>query len=62
MEFNDKINNDVVTSNGEIFNIPFNIIWKQNLEKQVQISNLKFKKINLNILNSTNFIGKKKKK
>ena len=22
MEFNDKINNDVVTSNGEIFNIP----------------------------------------
>ena len=61
MEFNDKINNDVVTSNGEIFNIPFNIIWKQNLEKQVRVSNLKFKKINLNILNSTNFIGKKNK-
>ena len=61
MEFNDKINNDVVISNGEIFNIPFIINWKQDLEKQVQISNLKFKKINLNILNSTKYINKKKK-
>ena len=59
MEFNDKINNDVVTSNGEIFNIPFNITWKQNLEKQIRLSNLKFKKINLNILNSTKVINKK---
>ena len=58
MEFNDKIDNDVVTANGEIFNIPFNITWKQNLEKQVRISNLKFKKINLNILNSTKLINK----
>ena len=62
MEFNDKINNDVVISNGEIFNIPFIINWKQDLKKQVQISNLKFKKINLNILNSTKYINKKKKK
>ena len=61
MEFNDKINNDVVTSKGEIFNLPFIITWKQDLDKREQISNLKFKKINLNIFNSTKFINKKKK-
>ena len=61
MEFNNKINSDVVTSNGEIFNLPFVITWKQDLDKQEQISNLKFKKINLNIFNSTKFINKRKK-
>ncbi len=61
MEFNDKIDNDIVTSNGEVFNIPFSVTWKQDLEKQVQMSNIKFKKINLNILNSTKFVNKKKK-
>ena len=62
MEFNDKIDNDIVTSNGEVFNIPFSVTWKQDLEKQVQMSIIKFKKINLNILNSTKFVNKKKKK
>ena len=61
MNFNDKINNDVLTSNGEIFNVPFSISWKQDLNKQVQISNLKFKKINLNILNTSKLINKIKK-
>ena len=39
----------------------FVITWKQDLDKQEQISNLKFKKINLNIFNSTKFINKRKK-
>ena len=61
MEFNDKNDNDVLISNGEIFNIPFNITWKQDLNKRTQISNFKFKKINLNIINSTKFINKNKR-
>ena len=30
MVYNDKINQDILISNGEIFNIPFNITWKQD--------------------------------
>ena len=60
MEYNDKIKNDVISSSGEIFNIPFNIIWKQDLKKKEHITNLKFKKINLNIINLSKFYEKKK--
>tara|TARA_A100001015_G_scaffold115477_1_gene128209 strand:+ start:127 stop:1695 length:1569 start_codon:yes stop_codon:yes gene_type:complete len=59
MQYNDKNNNDVLLSEGEIFNIPFKITWKQDLKKSEQSTNLKFKKINLNILNSSRFIDKK---
>ena len=59
MQFNDKNNNDVLLSEGKIFNIPFKITWKQDLKKLEQSTNLKFKKINLNILNSSIFIDKK---
>ena len=42
MYFNDnKIKNDVLISDGEIFNIPFNITWKKR-SKYVR-SNNKFK-------------------
>ncbi len=61
MEYNNKIDNDTLITNGEIFNIPFDITWKQDLKKKTQISNIKFKKINLDILNSTKFINEKKK-
>ena len=59
MQYNDKNNNDVLLSEGEIFNIPFNVTWKQDLKKSEQSTNIKFKKINLNILNSSRFINKK---
>ena len=39
MEYNDKIKNDVISSSGEIFNVPFNIIWKQDLKKKEHITN-----------------------
>ena len=51
IEYKDEINNDVLISDGEIFNIPFNLTWKQDPSKSEQITNLKFKKINLNISN-----------
>ena len=59
--YNDKINNDVITSDGEIFNIPFSVTWKQDSNKQEQLTNLKFKKIKLNIINSTKYIDQKLK-
>ena len=49
IEYKDEINNDVLISDGEIFNIPFNLTWKQDPSKSEQITNLKFKKINLYI-------------
>ena len=61
MHYNDRITQDVLTSNGEIFNIPFNLVWKQDQKKLEQNTNLKFKKIKLNILNSTKFINEKRK-
>ena len=59
MQYNGKNNNDVLLSEGEIFNIPFKITWKQDLKNLEQSTNLKFKKINLNILNSSRFVDKK---
>ena len=61
MHYNDRITQDVLTSNGEIFNIPFNLVWKQDQKKLEQNTNLKFKKIKLNISNSTKFINAKRK-
>ncbi len=51
IQHNNKLNQDIFTSEGDIFNVPFNILWKQDLNKQEQITNLKFKKIKLQISN-----------
>ena len=59
MYYNSKISQDVVISNGEIFNIPYNITWKQDKNKLEKSTNLKFKKIKLNILNSSKFTNDK---
>tara|TARA_B100000989_G_scaffold294918_1_gene274907 strand:- start:1233 stop:2801 length:1569 start_codon:yes stop_codon:yes gene_type:complete len=59
MQYNSRNNNDVLTSEGEIFNIPFNVTWKQDLKKLEKNTNLKFKKINLNIFNSSRIINEK---
>ena len=59
MHYNYKISQDVLISNGEIFNIPYNITWKQDSNKLEKNTNLKFKKIKLNILNSTKIINDK---
>ena len=48
---NNKINQDILISNGEIFNIPFNITWKQDQNKLEKNTSIKFKKIKLNITN-----------
>ncbi len=60
MQYNDRITQDVLVSNGEIFNIPFNLVWKQDQKKLEQNTNLKLKKIKLNILNSTKLNNEKK--
>ena len=44
MYYNTNISQDILISNGEIFNIPFNISWKQDQNKLEQNTNLKFKK------------------
>lgn len=56
LQYNDKLNQDTFISEGDIFNIPFNINWKQDLDEQV--TNIKFKKIKLHILN-TNKLNEK---
>ena len=53
MYYNNKITQDILISNGEIFNIPFNITWKQDQNKLEKNTNIKFKKIKLNITNLT---------
>ncbi len=60
MYYNSNISQDILISNGEIFNIPFNISWKQDQNKLEQNTNLKFKKIKLNISNSTKYVNEKK--
>ena len=60
MHYNDRIMQDLLTSNGEIFNIPFNLVWKQDQKKLEQNTNLKFKEIKLNISNSTKLINEKR--
>ncbi len=60
MQHNDSIRQDVLISEGNIYNVPFNITWKQDPIKSEQTTNLKFKKIKLQILNSTKIIDEKK--
>ena len=52
MNFNNKIDQNIFISEGDIFNLPFNLTWKYDENKLEKITNLKFKKINLNITNS----------
>ena len=52
MNFNNKIDQSILISEGDIFNVPFNLTWKYDENKLEKITNLKFKKINLNITNS----------
>ena len=59
MNYN-NINQDILISNGEIFNIPFNITWKQDRNKLEKNTSLKFKKIKLNVLNLTKSVNDKK--
>ena len=59
MHYNDKISQDILISNGEIFNMPFDITWKQDQNKFEQNTNLKLKKIKLNISNYKKIIEKK---
>ena len=51
INYNDKIKQDILISEGDIYNIPFNISWKQDNNKLEQITNLKFKKIKLQVFN-----------
>ena len=51
MSYNDKIKQDILISEGDIYNIPFNISWKQDKNKLEQTTNLKFKKIKLQMSN-----------
>ena len=60
MIYNNKTNQHNLISEGSIFNLPFNLTWKQTNNKLENNMNLKFKKINLNILNSSKFINNKK--
>ena len=53
MYHNNKITQDILISNGEIFNIPFNIAWKRDQNKLEKNTSIKFKKIKLNITNLT---------
>ena len=55
-----KTNDDILSSEGKIFNVPFSILWKQNQNKTEKLINLKFKKIKLNILNSVKLVNEKK--
>ena len=60
MLYNNKTNDDILSSEGKIFNVPFSILWKQNQNKTEKLTNLKFKKIKLNILNSVKLVNEKK--
>ena len=57
---NNKTNQDVFASNGKIYNIPFNLTWKNDLNKFEQDTNLKFKRIKLQVINSIKLINEKK--
>ena len=58
INYNNKIKQDILISEGDIYNIPFNISWKQDKNKLEQTTNIKFKKIKLHI---SNFIKLDKK-
>ena len=58
INYNDKIKQDILISEGDIYNIPFNLSWKQDKNKLEQTTNLKFKKIKLQISNVTKLDNK----
>ena len=58
LKYNNKIKQDILISEGDVYNIPFNISWKQDKSKLEQITNLKFKKIKLQISNLTKLDNK----
>ena len=60
IQHNINLNQDIFISEGDIFNVPFNIIWKQDLNKEEQVTNLKFKKIKLQISNYVKLNSKDK--
>ena len=51
INYNNKIKQDLLISEGDIFNIPFNISWKQDKNRLEQTTNLKLKKIKLQVSN-----------
>ncbi len=61
INYNNKIKQDILISEGDIYNIPFNILWKQDKNKLEQTTNLKFKKIKLQISNVVNLDSKGEK-
>ncbi len=58
---NNKINQDILVSEGDVFNVPFSLSWKQDLNKFEQTTNLKFPKIKLQILNLAKLSEKDKR-
>ena len=60
MIYNNKTNQHNLISEGNIFNLPFNLTYKLSDDKLENNFNLKFKKINLNILNSNKIINNEK--
>ena len=60
MIYNDQTNQHNLISEGSIFNLPFNLTYKLTDDKLENNFNLKFKKINLNILNSNKLINNEK--
>ena len=60
MVYNNKTNQHNLISEGNVFNLPFNLTWKLNNNKLENNFNLKFKKINLSILNSNKLINNEK--
>ncbi len=60
MNYNSKTNQHNLISEGSVFNLPFVLTWKQTNNKLENNMNLKFKKINLNILNSTKLTNNEK--
>ena len=46
MLYNNKTNDDNLSSEGKIFNVPFSILWKQNQNKTEKKQILNLKKLN----------------
>ena len=61
LNYNDKIKQDILITEGDIYNVPFNISWKQDKNKLEQTTNLKFKKIKLQVFNVTKLDNKGEK-
>ncbi len=60
MIYNNKTKQHNLISEGNIFNLPFELTWKQTSDKSENNMNLKFKKINLNISNYNKLMNNEK--